>query len=181
MEEIMRLALSIFFAVAMAMAAQLFQSDKAPLNASNGYPLQQNEQMRPPANNHQRRDDPEAAPEASSVPGWSWLWSAVNRVLPYVLVGWALGRLVVQFRNMILAFLGLLVLFNFFLAQTGIIQFTVSWNDFISISTAIQEMIISIGIVETISMLLGSWAGITGFLQVNKSKDVIYREDSQTA
>ncbi len=177
----MRLALAIFFAVAVAMAAQLLQSDRTPSNTSDGFPLQRNEEVTPPPQNHQRRDDRESAPEERSVAAWNWLWNAVNRVLPYVLVGWALGRLVVQFRNMILAFIGLLVLFNFFLAQSGIIKFTVSWSDFVSISAAMQEAIISIGIIETISLLLGSWAGITGFLQGNKSKEVIYRQDSQTA
>ena len=109
---------------------------------------------------------------ASEVPPsaekWDWLWLAVNKVLLFVLAGWGVGRVLTQFRRWFLIIFGVLVIFNFLLTQTGLVEVTFHYENLDAVFAAFKVWAMRVGWVEVISFVLGLWAGVSGVLSTEK-------------
>jgi hypothetical protein len=160
----MRLLIALLFATALAALTTLVTTSgqKSKL-MTNGYVLQTKEQDKNYPDHDSRNGNNNNSSSEDRLDRWGWLWQAINKVFIFVLAGWAVGRLSMQFRKLIFIFLGLVIVFDFLLVQAGLVQFTVRWENIESIFQIIKQAIIGIGVVEFLSILAGLWAGLMGF------------------
>ena len=77
-----------------------------------------------------------------------------------------------QFRRWIAIFVGIVIVFDFLLVLTGLVELNVRWENIARIFEAIKSAIISIGFVEFLSILIGMWAGVKGFLAAERRQQV---------
>lgn len=161
----MRLIIAFLFATAVAAVLTAITTSGQKHSMTNGYVLQ-SQGKEQEHNSHNGHLD--GSSEENGSDRWWWLWQAINKVFIFVLAGWALGRLSMQFRKLILIFLALVLVFDFLIVQTGLVQLTVRWENLESIFQAIKQAIMGIGVVEFLSILIGLWAGVTGFLSAER-------------
>jgi len=160
----MRPLIALLAAVTLAaISTALTTSAQMSKPMTNGYLLQSQDKEQQNSHNGHLPNS-----EENGNDNWGWLWQAINKVLIFVLAGWAVGRLSMQFRKLILIFLALLLFFDFLLVQAGLVQLTVRWENIESIFQAIKQAIMGIGVVEFLSILIGLWAGVTGFLSAER-------------
>lgn len=162
----MRLIIALALATLLAVIGTLGQKNTKPM--MNGRALQSEYQEKNNPAHDSRNGDAITAPDEDSLSRLSWLWQAINKVMIFVLTGWALGRLFMQFRRWIAIFVGIVIVFDFLLVLTGLVELNVRWENMARIFEAIKSAIISIGFVEFLSMLIGMWAGVKGYLAAER-------------
>lgn len=87
----------------------------------------------------------------------------LNKIVIFILAGWAFGRLFMQFRRIIVFFLGLFIIFNFVLMLSGVVSLKIQWDDMEPIFQAVKMMLINIGFLSFMSILIGLWIGVKGY------------------
>jgi hypothetical protein len=162
----MRLFLALLLATALAasiVAITPLEEKNKPM--TNGHVLQSQEQEK---DHDSRNGHLGNSSREDSLNRWGWLWQAVNKVFIFVLAGWAIGRLAMQFHKLILIFVAFVLVFDFLLVQAGLVEFRLRWENIEDIFQAIKRAILGIGVVQTVSIFLGLWTGIKGFLSAER-------------
>jgi len=159
----MRLVLALLFAAALsALTTAIITSGQK--NETDEYALQSAE----PERNNTKPDSSngQSAPVSDDDHSdrWTWLWQAISSVLIFVLAGWGVGRLSMQFRKIIAIFVALVLVFDFVLVQIGLVEFRLRWENVEQVFQASKRVLIALGFVPSISILVGVWAGISGYL-----------------
>ncbi|GEM_PF-6268564 len=155
----MRLVAALALATSLAAITALFQTTK-PI--ANDYLLQSVEKMNDSSSHKSKKERDNNTSDDVNLNRWGWLWQAINKVFIFVLAGWAVGRLTMQFRRHILIFLGLVIVFDFVLVLTGLVKFALRWENIESVFQVIKNVVIGVGFVEFLSILFGLWAGVRG-------------------
>lgn len=104
---------------------------------------------------------------------FDWLFGAVNKVIFLVLFGWAAGRVFMQFRRLIVIFLGLLVIFNFALNQTGLVDFIIRYDQVQLIFDKLKATVWDMGFVDFVAIVAGLWAGVKGSNTVGNGPQIV--------
>ncbi len=104
---------------------------------------------------------------ALSPPGYSpppnigeAVWQGANDLLLPLLFGYALMKLIIQFRPVIIAFLSMVMISLFFLVQMGVVVITADaavWNE---LYEAFKNNIIEFGFVKFLAFMAGIWISI---------------------
>ncbi len=101
---------------------------------------------------------------------------AFNSVVAWVLLGWAAVRLARQFRHVIVAFIGLLVIVDFILFQMNLISFEVRWDEFETGFRTVIAFVVKIGFVKSISFIMGVWSGMRRNIRMEKNNSTKYAQ-----
>ncbi|MFQ5630164.1 MAG: hypothetical protein ACE5I1_15455 [bacterium] len=104
---------------------------------------------------------------------FGWLFQAVNKIVFLVLFGWAAGRVFMQFRRLIIVFIGVLIISNFALDQTGLVDFIIRYDQLEQIFNQIKAVVWGIGFVDFFAIIAGLWAGVSGFLVSHNGQQII--------
>lgn len=87
------------------------------------------------------------------------LQAKISSIILCFLAGWALGRLLMQFKGIILSFIGLFILFNFFLLQTEVVIPIFNFSVLGKIFPLLKACITKMGFISFMSLLAGAWFG----------------------
>lgn len=165
----MRLIIAILVAVLISALATLVQKGESGIKFSSlQTPWQETSSLNSSSSDY--ADNQWDQKKAKLDGRWEWIFEAINKVLIYVLFGWAFGRIFMQLRRWIVIFLGILVISNFLLVQIGLIELTVQYENLEKIFQTIKVAIVNFGLIEFISSLIGLWAGISGFWVVERRR-----------
>jgi len=168
----MRLVLALLFAAALsALTTAIIASGQR--NETDEYALQsevQEKNLAKPDSSNGQSDDISNKDHSDN---WTWLWQAVGSVVVFVLAGWGIGRLSMQFRKVIAIFLALVFVFDFLLVQFGLVEFRLRWENVEQVFQACKRLFIALGFVPSISILVGLWAGISGFRAAERRQKAV--------
>lgn len=158
----MRLLLAILLAALLTALGTVAQKNE--MDSDSRHPLQMLEQ---PENDNRnaptQSNDTDQRMESNPESNWSWAIEAINKALLFVLFGWAVGRVFMQFRRWIVVVLGILVVANFLMAQTGLVQITFQYENLVEFYDSLKVAIMNFGLIPFISVLIGIWAGVSGY------------------
>jgi hypothetical protein len=168
----MRLVLALLFAAALS-ALTTVMITSGQKNETDEYALQSVEQEK----NHAKPDSSngQSAPvsDDNRSDRWTWLWQAISSVLIFVLAGWGVGRLSMQFRKVIAIFIALVLVFDFVLVQIGVVEFRLRWENVEQVFQAFKRIFIAVGFVPSVSILVGLWAGVSGYLSAERRQKAV--------
>jgi len=158
----MRLVLALLFAAALsALTTAMITSGQK--NETDEYALQSEVQEKNLAKPDSSNGQSAPVSDNDHSDRWAWLWQAISSVIIFVLAGWGVGRLSMQFRKIIAIFIALVFVFDFLLVQFGLVEFRLRWENVEQVFHAFKRLFIALGFVPSISIVVGLWAGISGF------------------
>jgi len=92
------------------------------------------------------------------------IWVAVGKVGFWVLLGWAVGRLLLQLRRIILLFIGLVILVDALVVLSGFVEVRFNLQQLEALFEVLKWAVVRVGFVQALSLGLGIWAGVQGVL-----------------
>lgn len=168
----MRLILALMLAATPAIIAELHEANLLPVG---DHPLQTHRAVAQETGQNGRNGAviEEIATTNEDDSDLNWFFRALNRVLLYVLFGWAVGRLLTQFRRIIVVTIGVIIIADMLLYASGLLIIQLGEEPLDRLFMALKELFWGMGFIDFFAVAVGVWAGVMGQLVAERRQRAV--------